>query len=71
MSDSASRVPISFSASDLIMVTDACEPGFTTHRVVFLTLSFKSLLLSVVKQKRTRKHLSVLFGGETGICEIA
>ena len=53
MSDSASRVPISFSASDLIMVTDACEPGFTTHRVVFLTLSFKSLLLSVVKQKRT------------------
>ena len=29
MSDSASRVPISFSASDLIMVTDACEPGFT------------------------------------------
>ena len=67
MSDSASRVPISFSASDLIMVTDACEPGFTTHRVVFLTLSFKSLLLSVVKQKRTSKHLSVLFGGETGI----
>ena len=29
MSDSASRVPISFSASDLIMVTDACEPEFT------------------------------------------
>ena len=29
MSDSASRVPISFSASALIMVTDACEPGFT------------------------------------------
>ena len=28
----------------------------------------KSLLLSVVKQKRTSKHLSVLFGGETGIC---
>ena len=98
MSDSASRVPISFSASDLIMVTDACEPGFTpqaarctasckipvsehretgicscllqsnpceiflcfakafgqplktTHRVVFLTLSFKSLLLSIEKQ---------------------
>ena len=44
------------------------QPLKTTHRVVFLTLSFKSLLLSVVKQKRTSKHLSVLFGGETGIC---
>lgn len=43
------------------------QPLKTTHRVVFLTLSFKSLLLSVVKQKRTSKHLSVLFGGETGI----
>ena len=29
------------------------QPLKTTHRVVFLTLSFKSLLLSVVKQKRT------------------
>jgi|GEM_PF-6966238 len=47
------------------------QPLKTTHRVVFLTLSFKSLLLSVEKQKRTSKHLSVLFGGETGICEIA
>ena len=47
----------------------ACgQPLKTTHRVVFLTLSFKSLLLSDVKQKRTSKHLSVLFGGETGIC---
>lgn len=35
------------------------QPLKTTHRVVFLTLSFKSLLLSVVKQKRTSKHLSV------------
>ena len=43
------------------------QPLKTTHRVVFLTLSFKSLLLSVEKQKRTSKHLSVLFGGETGI----
>lgn len=41
------------------------------HRIVFLTLSFKSLLLGFVKQKRTSKHLSVLFGGETGICLIA
>ncbi len=32
----------------------ACgQPLKTTHRVVFLTLSFKSLLLSDVKQKRT------------------
>ena len=44
------------------------QPLKTTHRVVFLTLSFKSLLLSVEKQKRTSNHLSVLFGGETGIC---
>ena len=29
------------------------QPLKTTHRVVFLTLSFKSLLLSVEKQKRT------------------
>ena len=29
------------------------QPLKTTHRVVFFTLSFKSLLLSVVKQKRT------------------
>ena len=29
------------------------QPLKTTHRVVFLTLSFKSLLLSDVKQKRT------------------
>ena len=43
------------------------QPLKTTHRVVFLTLSFKSLLLSIEKQKRTSKHLSVLFGGETGI----
>ena len=50
----------------------ACgQPLKTTHRVVSLTLSFKSLLLSIEKQKRTSKHLSVLFGGETGICEIA
>ena len=35
------------------------QPLKTTHRVVFLTLSFKSLLLIVVKQKRTSKHLSV------------
>ena len=47
----------------------ACgQPLKTTHRVVFLTLSFKSLLLSDVKQKRTSNYLSVLFGGETGIC---
>ena len=31
------------------------QPLKTTHRVVFFTLSFKSLLLSVVKQKRTSK----------------
>lgn len=43
------------------------QPLKTTHRVVFLTLSFKSLLLGFVKQKRTSNHLSVLFGGETGI----
>ena len=43
------------------------QPLKTTHRVVFLTLSFKSLLLSVEKQKRASNHLSVLFGGETGI----
>lgn len=30
------------------------QPLKTTHRVVFLTLSFKSLLLSDVKQKRTK-----------------
>ena len=29
------------------------QPLKTTHRVVFLTLSFKSLLLSIEKQKRT------------------
>lgn len=39
MSDSASRVPISFSASDLIMVTDAWRAGVhaaggAMHRVV-------------------------------------
>ena len=47
------------------------QPLKTTHRVVFLTLSFKSPLLSDVKQKRTSKHLSVISIGETGICEIA
>ena len=47
------------------------QPLKTTHRVVFLTLSFKSPLLSVEKQKRTSKHLSVISIGETGICEIA
>ena len=44
------------------------QPLKTTHRVVFLTLSFKSLLLSVVKQKRTSNYLSVISIGETGIC---
>ena len=50
----------------------ACgQPLKTTHCVVFLTLSFKSLLLSFVKQKRTSNHLPVISIGETGICEIA
>lgn len=70
MSDSASRVPISFSASDLIMVTDACEPGFTPQ-AARCTASCKIPVVKYRKTKRTSKHLSVLFGGETGICEIA
>ena len=41
------------------------QPLKTTHRVVFLTLSFESLLLSTEKQKRTsKKCLSVLLAEE-------
>ena len=37
--------------------------GGTMHRVVFLTLSFKSLLLSIEKQKRTSlKNIQPLLG---------
>ena len=44
------------------------QPLKTTHRVVFLTLSFKSLSLSIEKQKRTSEFACpFLFGGETGI----
>ena len=61
-----------FSQMQALASLFACgQPLKTTHRVVFLTLSFKSLLLSVEKQKRTSKHLSVISTGETGICEIA
>ena len=43
------------------------QPLKTTHRVVFLTLSFESLLLSTEKQKRTsKKCLSVLLAEEEG-----
>lgn len=51
MSDSASRVPISFSASDLIMVTDACEPGFTPQ-AARCTASCK---IPVVKYRKTKR----------------
>ena len=41
------------------------QPLKTTHRVVFLTLSFESLLLSSEKTKRTsKKCLSVLLAEE-------
>ena len=40
------------------------QPLKTTHRVVFLTLSFKSLLLSVVKQKRTSEFACPLYPSE-------
>ena len=44
------------------------QPLKTTRRVVFLTLSFESLLLSSEKTKRTsKKCLSVLLGGGRGI----
>ena len=71
MSDSASRVPISFSASDLIMVTDACEPGFTPQAA----RCSASCKIPVVKCRKTKTDkrvcLSVISIGETGICEIA
>ena len=48
------------------------QPLKTTHCVVFLTLSFESLLLSTEKQKRTsKKCLFVLLGGGRGIRLIA
>ena len=65
MSDSASRVPISFSASDLIMVTDACEPGFTPQAARCAPHRAKSLFRSIIK---TRRNKSGFYGGETGIC---
>ena len=37
------------------------QPLKTTHRVVFLTLSFESLLLSTEKQKRTSKKCLSVF----------
>ena len=52
MSDSASRVPISFSASDLIMVTDACEPGFTPQ-AARCSASCKIPVVKCQKTKRT------------------
>ena len=64
MSDSASRVPISFSASDLIMVTDACEPGFTPQ-AARCSASCKIPFRSIIK---TRQISSGFYGGETGIC---
>ena len=56
-------------ASDLIMVTDAWRTGVhaaggTMHRIVFLTLSFKSLLLSIEKQKRTSENACPLYPSE-------
>lgn len=60
MRDSASRVPISFSASDLIMVTDACEPGFTPQAARCAPHRAKSLFRSIIK---TRRNKSGFYGG--------
>ena len=50
----------------------ACgQPLKTTHRVVFLTLSFESLLLSTEKQNEQAKMLVRFVGGGRGIRLIA
>ena len=43
------------------------EPGFTPQ-AARCTASCKIPVVKCRKTKRTSKHLSVLFGGETGIC---
>lgn len=63
MSDSASRVPISFSASDLIMVTDACEPGFTPQ-AARCTASCKIPVVKYRKTKRTSEFACPLYPSE-------
>ena len=63
MSDSASRVPISFSASDLIMVTDACEPGFTPQ-AARCSASCKIPVVKYRKTKRTSEFACPLYPSE-------
>ena len=52
-SSNENRSPFSFLRVRTFWRAGVHAAGGTMHRVVFLTLSFKSLLLSVVKQKRT------------------
>ena len=62
------RKPLAFFFSSF---ADILASRGSRHRRHDAPCRAKSLLLSIEKQKRTSKHLSVLFGGETGICEIA
>ena len=63
-SSNENRSPFSFLHLRTFWRAEVHAAGGAMHRVVFLTLSFKSLLLSDVKQKRTSEFACPLYPSE-------